>query len=326
MILIGKTNEAASEPAIAFIESLKPGEDAFAIHTTDSHIAIVASSATMYGEAIDFFKENYIKDDGIELPLDLVYNSEITARTPSMGIPEEGEVKVVMNELYTISTHTDKNGNKCRIIQGSCTDGTYLYTCLNDGADSGAVTTIVKTELRSGKVVAKYEGLMIDHANDLTYNSATNEIVAIHNAPNRTHVSFFDADTLELKELKKVRLQLYAIEYDENEDCYWVGIAHGYNYAKYDAKMEKYVTYQGYNNGFTKQGMDADDKYVYFVLYNTNCIAVYTKDGKYVRQIDLPVTSGEPENISHVGDTFYIVYNNSSWTGGIVYETIITEK
>ena len=54
-------------------------------------------------------------------------------------------------------------------------DGEYLYTCLNDGASSGAVTTIVKTELVTGKVVAKYEGIMIDHANDLTYNPKTKE-------------------------------------------------------------------------------------------------------------------------------------------------------
>ena len=72
--------------------------------------------------------------------------------------------------------------------------------------------------------------------------------------------------------------------------------------------------------------MDADDKYVFFVLYKTNCIAVYNKEGEYIRQIDLPVTAGEPENISHVGDTFYIVYNNPSWTGGIVYEVKITGK
>mgnify|MGYP002508356923 CR=1 FL=1 len=115
-------------------------------------------------------------------------------------------------------------------------------------------------------------------------------------------------------------------EYDDDGDCYWFGISHGYDYARYDTALKKYTEYRGFNNGFTKQGMDADDKYVYFVLYKTNCIAVYTKDGEYVRQIDLPVTAGEPENISHVGDVFYIVYNNPSWTGGIVYETVITEK
>lgn len=325
-ILIGKTNDPASAPAVAFVDSLKPGESAFSIRVTGNHIAIAASSATAYSSAMDYIKENFITESGMRVPVDLVYDSEVTTLNPSAGISETGELSVTMNELYSISTHTDKNGVKCRIIQGSCTDGEYLYTCLNDGASSGAVTTIVKTELRTGKVIAKYESLMIDHANDLTYNPKTNEIVAVHNSPNRTHVSFFDADTLELKELKKIRLQIYSIEYDEYEDCYWVGISHGYNYAKFDAKLERQITFVGFNNGFTKQGMDADDKYVYFVLYNTNCIAVYTKDGKYVRQIDLPITAGEPENISHVGDVFYIVYNNSSWTGGIVYETIIKEK
>ena len=99
------------------------------------------------------------------------------------------------------------------------------------------------------------------------------------------------------------------------------------NGRSYNAEFKKpSKIIRGYSNGFTKQGVDADDKYLYFVLYNKNCIAVYTKDGGYVRQIDLPVTAGEPENICHVGDTFYIVYNNPTWSGGIVYETVITAK
>ncbi|MBQ4140700.1 MAG: hypothetical protein IJD70_05140 [Clostridia bacterium] len=326
-ILCGKTDEPESADAIAYIESLGVGKVSFVIEAHEKRLVIVASNVSMYEAAIKYLEENFMKESGMTVPEGFRYTEEAETVSPAIHIDKDNELEVKMTKLYEIATHKDKNGVNCRIIQGACTDGEYLYTCLNDGAKSGAVTTIVKTELRSGKVVAKYEGIMIDHANDLTYNPKTKEILACHNSPNNQLVSIFDAETMEFKETIKLRENIYAIEYDEDEDRYWIGLSGSYDFMSYNAEFRKSSKIiRGYSNGFTKQGVDADDKYLYFVLYNTNCIAVYTKSGEYVRQIDLPVTAGEPENISHVGDTFYIVYNNPSWTGGIVYETVITEK
>lgn len=325
-ILIGRTDEPESAGAIEFINSLPRGQVAYVIEALEKRLVIVASNTSMYEAAIAYLAENFMTESGFTVPIGFKYTADAVTVNPSNHIEKDNALEVKMTEIYTVKTHTDANGVNCRVIQGACTDGEHLYVCLNNGADSGAVTAIVKTELSTGRVVATYENKLIDHANDLTYNPKTNEILAVHNAPYRQKISIFDAETMELKEIKTVRHDVYAIEYDDDGDCYWFGISHGYDYARYDTTLKKYTEYRGFNNGFTKQGMDADDKYVYFVLYKTNCIAVYTKDGEYVRQIDLPVTAGEPENISHVGDVFYIVYNNPSWTGGIVYETVITEK
>lgn len=326
-ILIGKTDEPESAAAIEFIGSVEKGKVAFVIEAHEKRLVIVASNLAMYEAAIAYLEENFMTDSGMTVPQGFRYTVDAEVANPSIHIEKDNALEVKMTELYTIKTHTPESGVYYRVIQGACTDGEYLYTCLNDGASSGALTTIVKTELLTGKVVAKYEGLKIDHANDLTYNPKTNEIIACHNSPNNQWISFFDAETMEFKETKKIRHNIYAIEYDEELDCYWVGISSTYDFVSYDADLKKYGSVRkGYSNGFTKQGVDADDKYLYFVLYNQNCIAVYTKDGEYVRQIDLPVSAGEPENICHVGETFYIVYNNPSWTGGIVYETVITEK
>ncbi len=325
-ILIGETDEPESANAAAFIASLAREEASFVIEAHEKRLVIVATNEAMYEAALKYLEDNFMTDNGMTVPSGFKHKAEIEKLT--LPIFEPGnELEVNMTELYTIKTHTDSNGVKCRIIQGACTDGEYLYTCLNDGASSGAVTTIVKTELVTGKVVARYEGLLIDHANDLTYNPKTKEILACHNSPNNQRISIFDAETMEYKRTVTIRHSIYAIEYDEELDCYWVGVSGSYDFVSYDSELKKYGEYyRGFSNGFTKQGMDADDKYLYFVLYNTNCIAVYNKEGDYIRQIDLPVTKGEPENISHVGDTFYIVYNNPSWTGGIVYEVMITEK
>ena len=327
-ILIGKTDEPESANAISVIESLGSSKASFVIEAHEKRLVIVASNSTMYEAAIKYLEESFMSEKEMTVPAGFRYTSEPVRLNPSIYIEKDNELEVKMTELYTISKHTDSSGINCRIIQGGCTDGEYLYVCLNDGAKSNAVTTIVKTELRTGKVVAKYEGLMIDHANDLTYNPNTKEILACHNAPNHRFISIFDAETMTLKETIALRESLYAIEYDEDLDRYWIGLSGAYDFMHYDSALKKNSRIiRGYNNGFTKQGVDIDDKYLYFVLYNKNCIAVYDKSGEYVRQIDLPVTAGEPENICHVGDVFYIVYNNPSWSGGIVYKvTIRPEK
>ena len=69
--------------------------------------------------------------------------------------------------------------------------------------------------------------------------------------------------------------------------------------------------------------MDCDDTYLYFIRYNKNCVIVYDKQGGYVGEYAVDF-SGEPENIVHVGDEFYIIGNNKSWSGGLIYKATMT--
>ena len=152
-ILIGSTKEPESAGATEFISSLKREEASFVIEAHEKRLVIVATNAAMYDAALKFLEENFMKNNEMTVPCGFNHRAEI--ETLTLPIFEPGnELTVSMKELYTIKTHTDSNGINCRIIQGACTDGEYLYTCLNDGASSGAVTTIVKTELVTGKVVA----------------------------------------------------------------------------------------------------------------------------------------------------------------------------
>lgn len=77
----------------------------------------------------------------------------------------------------------------------------------------------------------------------------------------------------------------------------------------------------------TLQGICTDGKYVYHILYSPssnqeepeNMIFVYDWNGKYIAKIPIGIKAYEPENISLVGDTFYIGCNNPTWTGGVVF-------
>ena len=148
-ILIGATKEPESANAAAFISSLSREEASFVIETHEKRLVIVATNEAMYDAALKYLEENFMTDNGMTVPIGFKHTAEI--ETLTLPIFEPGnELEVSMKELYTITPHTDANGVKCRIIQGACTDGEYLYTCLNDGASSGAVTT--RTEAYNGRL------------------------------------------------------------------------------------------------------------------------------------------------------------------------------
>ena len=243
---------------------------------------------------------------------------------PADLIDKPAELNIEMTVLTPLKTFTDHNGVLCRIVQGACTDGKYYYVAINDGYSGNAdsVSIIRKYDLATGAVVATFENLRIAHANDLCYNPMTNEIIAVHNAPVRQLITILDGDSLEFKRQVTLDLEIYSMAYDIDENCYWVGLSYGYRFAKLDADFKQVGNlYQGVETGYTKQGMDVDGKYIYFLQYNINCIMVYDKQGAYVTRLDLPQTAKEAENICHVGDVFYIGYFDGS--GGTLYKTVL---
>ena len=52
---------------------------------------------------------------------------------------------------------------------------------------------------------------------------------------------------------------------------------------------------------------------------------VYDWDGNFVTKIILGIEY-EPENLSLVGDTFYMGCNNSSWSGGLLFTAKIVKE
>ncbi|MBO5270133.1 MAG: hypothetical protein J6B77_05065 [Clostridia bacterium] len=252
---------------------------------------------------------------------------EPTEPEPADQLDKYDDPALFMTPVWSLKTHTDANGVNCRVIQGGCTDGTYLYVAFNDGGSKNpnSISAIRKYHIATRSLVTTYENLKISHCNDMTFNPETNELLMVHNSPDREHISIYDADSLEFKEMITIDLDIYSIAYDPYEQCYWVGISYGYTFAKLDFDFQQVGDiYQGYESGYTKQGMDIDSKYIYFLQYGKNCIMVYDKSGAFVREIPLPKTNHEPENICHIGDDFYVGYLESG--GGTMYLVEIGEK
>lgn len=208
------------------------------------------------------------------------------------------------------------------VLQGGCTDGKYAYYCSNNAYTN--TCSISKYELGTFEEVARADGVAVDHGNDITYNKDKDCLVICHNSPNRTYVSYVDKKTLEIIETFEISLEIYSITYNEKTNRYAVGISYTFDFAILDENFNLIERFTGVTpeKSKTKQGMDSDDKYLYFLLSGPNAISVYDWNGKHygIFTINDEAGSYESENIFHINDDLYIGYNHKN---GKVYKTNI---
>ena len=166
----------------------------------------------------------------------------------------------------------------------------------------------------------------------MTYNSLTDEIIIVHNSPDRKNISVYDAKTFTYKKTIELEVEIGTIAFDPYEECYWIGLSAGYSFAKFDLNFKQISeAFEGYNSGRTRQSFDVDSKYIYYLQYNANSIVVMDKQGNFVKDViltDRP--NNEAENICHIGDVFYIGYYNKNQAksvgGGFIYKSTISVK
>ncbi|MBE6585816.1 MAG: hypothetical protein E7645_04725 [Ruminococcaceae bacterium] len=221
--------------------------------------------------------------------------------------------------------------SQCTTKQGGWTDGTYYYQLFikKDTAsdEKNNIVKLVKYDLTTGEVVKTSEDLGLNHANDLTYNPKRNIFVAVHNNPNRKKVSIIDPDTFEVVDTVTLGCKIFSLDYNEVRDQYIIGVAGGQTFRFLDADFQfvSETVYQptSLSKGYTTQGVTCDDKYIYFVLYNQNCLTVYDWDGNFITYVQLNI-SGEPENLSIVGNDIYI--SSAHGDGAHIFKIVNWQK
>lgn len=206
-------------------------------------------------------------------------------------------------------------------------------------------TVIVKIEIATMKMVAKSDMLSLDHSNDMVYNSKTNELIVVHcgmnsEKPERSKMlSFIDPETLTIKRTCENAFEGgYAATYNANKDIFVAAGGGGYKYyngnyqnadGSYRNRLTRYndTKYSSFTTGHTTQGIDCDDDYIYAVLTGDGedgindsgygYLVISTWGGKLVTICRIPLPDDEyseieTENICHVGNTFYVMYNARS--------------
>ena len=240
---------------------------------------------------------------------------------PEIAVPE-----------YTVD-NPDTEGNYYGSgtgMQGGCFGGRYYYQsfvkyCYNQNTiyddyhhvnNAKNIVVIVKYDMIARKVVAQSTELdVLNHVNDITYNSKTGQLVICNNTGNTKRISFLNAETLEYEGYKDLTVNLYAIEYNATTDQYILGIGGTYQFAIANADFSEISEYYGgveASQTYTKQNICCDDDYVYCLYYggqeieDKDAIFVYDWDGNLVTFIEVNFDTQEPENISVVDGALFV--------------------
>lgn len=262
-------------------------------------------------------------------------------------------------ELLEIKTHIEKDAGMSQYatVQGACTDGEFAYFAVQEYS-----TVILKYDLKTWKLRKKATVDGLGHANDMTYNASEDIIVVANNESKDDVLTILDPETLEAKRTVKVlrkktakeleaekkaaaaasttakknekddknkdykELNVYSVAYRASDNRYIVGLSGSYNFAVLDKDFKVVKQYKGKNTGYTRQGCDCDDDYIYFPQSDgDNIVVVYDRAGKYLDTVSLN-HSHEVENLFHVGSDFYLTlhyYGNSVRRVGLSDDTLI---
>ncbi len=244
---------------------------------------------------------------------------------PAVNSPSELITKGKNYELKLTLVGTYSVGGDFKNGQGMCTDGKYAYLVFENKSSKPQTHKIAKVDLATYEVVKVSEALPLDHGNDLTYNPNTGEILVAHNNPSPTLVSRINPETLTIIETFDIGQKIYGITYCPWNDTYCLGISGGYQFSIVNEHYVEVNRWSG-KSGYTKQGLDGDEKYMYFSKYDTNCVEVYEWDGDFVTRMSIAEQSMELEAIFHIGGTIYLNFIKPSQGEVLLYSAQIVEK
>ena len=227
-------------------------------------------------------------------------------------------------QMLYIDGHIEADAglNEYATVQGACVDGDYAYFAFMQGS----VCNIAKFDAHTWEYIEKEKIINMGHSNDMTYNSDKDYLVVANNAPYYDVITLIDPDTLAPIKDVEIDEEIYSIAYNAKHQCYVVGLSGTYDFALLNSDFKVIEEYEGVKTGYTRQGCDCDDDYIYFVQSGgNNLLVVYDYDGKHVT--DIPLTdSDEVENIFHIGSTFYTslyYYGNTLYRIGFSDKTRI---
>lgn len=210
-------------------------------------------------------------------------------------------------------------------LQGSCASGGYAYYALYNRTVNKS--KIVKVRLSGMKVIKVSKALKIYHANDLTFNSNQNRIVAVHSAGDSCGVSLIDPSSLKVTKTAKISkgvsklfdadsagiesiTGIGSIAYSAKRNCYVATIAtqHDLLVLDEDFKATELIHLSSKSSGMHQNMELADD----MIMVSSsaggdqggNYLWCYSWTGKLLSKICLP-SSYELESVFFSGHTLH---------------------
>lgn len=209
------------------------------------------------------------------------------------------------------------------VMQGGCTDGTYMYLALENTRTTPHTDIIFKVDMETWEIAAQSEILELDHANSLTYNSKLHSLIVAHGTGTPKDISFVNPDTLQITGRKTLERDMYSIVYNEEKDCYVAGFPGTTAFAILDSNFVELAYCKGHSVGLGNQSIETDENYIYIgnsgVVQNpgVEMVKVYNWDGDYEGVFRWDTVS-EQEALIKRGDELYVTFFTGN--GGRVFK------
>ena len=240
------------------------------------------------------------------------------------------------NETYQVVTeqigevpHVDD----CCVMQGGTCDGKYLWVVeitRKDYSDySKGEGHVLKYDVETMEEICRSKRLPVGHANDIAYVPEKNELYIARCCSEA--FAILDADTLEMKEITPDRGYYgHAVAYEPVSKRFAMAFEKPdrlkTNIRVLDEQLNEVYNRDGEYTSLITQGMYADEKYVYQIMWAykpteeepENVIFVSDWENNLITKIPVGLKGLEPENLSIVDDVFYIVcYNKNGVTAPV---------
>ncbi len=260
-----------------------------------------------------YFAYDYLEANTTEYAIEMDdVDFKFTCNWEEFTAPKAVQSKVLMIE--------EKNGY--HVLQGGCTDGTYGYYVVNNTAHSPWIDCIYKVDLKTMKVVAAKEGVELQHANSITYNSKLKKIVCANYDPDKTTITFVDPKTLSITGTTEVQFNVLSIAYNVERNEYVAGTRGTFDFFELDGNLKIQDCHEAIQTSSTKQEVEIYKDKIIFGMSGPNVLYVYNWDGKFQYSVELGMET-EFENLIFNGDVAYVGYNVR---GGAFYETIFYQE
>lgn len=274
---------------------------------TETETTTESAAETEEEYPYDFTDPSFFEIDGWELCLPWAATNGVTA---------EGK-------YFHLKTVDDYS-----VMQGACSDGTYLYALLENknvfvDGEKRSYCKLFKIDLATWEIVAESEGLPLDHGNGMTYNSNTGQLIVAHCQRLTKGISIVDPETMTVTDTFEIGRAITSITYNDTRDQYVIMVKGTRDFAILDAEFNEVAYYTGVESHLSNQNISCDDDYIYLLHTGTNSelpgtevFLCYDWSGNYCGAYRLKSFT-EVEALIHVGDTVYAAFYSS---GGRFYQ------
>lgn len=321
-IVVGNTQREASVKA----EEALGNTCAYSYTVNEKGAVIVGTIPAYTRDGIRAFTDAYLSENLV------VANGKYYLKQTSVTYVEENptfcDVAVLCARKNLAFDYTSKHMYNLAALgshksaQGACVDseGKYLYVSMQTSNKS----SLAKYELETGKQLEVIANTGTDHSNDMTFNAKEDFMIVVHNAPNYARITTFKNGTMEKLKTVDIVCKMNGLAYCAERDQYAAGISGTWNFWVLDSNFKKVGGMEsGVNTEKTRQGLDCDEDYVYFVQSAAtgnpgNIIMIYSWQGEFLARVELTHNTQEGETLLHVGNQLYLHCNRGS--GGALYK------